>query len=187
MGNRGSGNRTNHPKKQFCHNNHEIAICGRDKQGMCNFCIPEYRNNYYLTNRNEILLRESSYQKEHRKEINARWIERFKKDINFKLTILLRNRIKQAIKRNQKKGSSIKDLGCTIEFFKDYIETKFYSNMTWDNWGKVWQLDHIKELHDFDLTDPIQFKQAVHYTNMQPLTIPDHKKKTVKNRKILPN
>ncbi|MGH7974928.1 MAG: hypothetical protein ACREBR_05335 [bacterium] len=50
--------------------------------------------------------------------------------------------------------------------------------MSWTNWGEVWELDHIKRLADFDLTEPIQFKQAVHYTNLQPLTIEDHKKKT---------
>lgn len=35
-----------------------------------------------------------------------------------------------------------------------------------------------EELWEFDLSDPIQFKQAVHYTNLQPLTIDDHRKKT---------
>ena len=50
--------------------------------------------------------------------------------------------------------------------------------MTWDNHGTYWELDHIVPFSSFDLTDAIQFKQAVHYTNLQPLTKKDHKKKT---------
>jgi len=46
------------------------------------------------------------------------------------------------------------------------------------NWGEVWELDHIKELHTFDLTDRDQFLKACNYMNLQPLTIEDHKKKT---------
>jgi hypothetical protein len=56
--------------------------------------------------------------------------------------------------------------------------------MTWDNWGEVWELDHIEELHTFDLTDRDQFLEACHYTNMQPLTIPDHIKKTIEFKKL---
>jgi hypothetical protein len=44
----------------------------------------------------------------------------------------------------------------------------------------MWEIDHIIPLWKFDLEDSIQFKQAVHYTNLQPLTIEDHKKKTAK-------
>jgi len=42
--------------------------------------------------------------------------------------------------------------------------------MTWDNHSKKgWHIDHIKPLHEFDLYDDEQFKQASHYTNLQPL------------------
>lgn len=52
--------------------------------------------------------------------------------------------------------------------------------MTWDNYGKgsdKWNIDHIRPLASFDLTDPIKFKQAVHYTNLQPLWQKDNLKK----------
>lgn len=100
-----------------------------------------------------------------------------------KLTLNLRNRLRAAIKNGQKKGSAIRDLGCTIEFLKQYLEAKFYDGMTWGNYGKLWELDHIKALWKFDLTNRKQLLKAVHYTNLQPLTILDHDKKSAKDLK----
>ena len=46
--------------------------------------------------------------------------------------------------------------------------------MSWSNWGKVWELDHIIPLHKFDLTDREQFVKACHYTNLQPMWAKDN-------------
>ena len=89
-------------------------------------------------------------------------------DINFKISCYLRSRLSNAVKNNSKSGSSVRDLGCSIEEFKKYIELKFQDGMTWDNYGK-WHLDHITPLSWFDLTKRSQFVIASHYTNYQPL------------------
>lgn len=113
--------------------------------------------------------------------------ERMKVDIGFKLRILLRGRLRAAIKNGQKAGSAIDDLGCSIEFFKEYIATKFYPNpqtgeeMTWDNWSyEGWHMDHIKPLALFDLTNREQFLKACHYTNLQPMWGKDNLLKAAK-------
>jgi len=112
--------------------------------------------------------------------------------VEYRIKRNLRARLRAALRHNVKRGSSVKELGCSIEEFKKYLESLFYSNkitgeaMTWDNYGlekDKWQIDHIKALKLFDLTDPIQFKQAVHYTNLQPLWHNDHVIKTRKDRK----
>jgi len=91
-------------------------------------------------------------------------------DINYKLSELLRNRLRMALKGNQKKGSAIRDLGCSIKDFKAYLQSKFQPGMTWENHGiSGWHIDYIKPLAEFDLTDPVEFKKACHYTNLQPL------------------
>ena len=75
-----------------------------------------------------------------------------------------------ALKRNQKVGSAVGDLGCSVEFLKQYLEFKFQSGMTWDNHSQFgWHIDHIIPLSSFDLTDREQFLKACHYTNLQPL------------------
>ena len=34
---------------------------------------------------------------------------------------------------------------------------------------KCWQIDHIKEVHKFDLNDPLQQKKCFELKNIQPL------------------
>lgn len=179
-------------KDQICPNGHDKSLInGRTKQGQCRLCHyaqngvyqekhkqkqSEYIKQYYIDNKEQILTQHKEYRDNHKVEKLNYGREykrtRIQEDINFKLADHLRNRLYYAIKNNQKVGSAVRDLGCTIDFLKQYIESKFLPGMTWDNWGRgsdKWHLDHIKPLASFDLTDSIQFKQAVHYTNLQPL------------------
>ena len=165
---------------------------------------------YYLENKDAVLAYQRKYRIEHKKEISDyhkrisiihkqnKSIEdkhkiriykrnyqrkRKKEDINYRLAFNLRARISMAIKNNYKSGSAVDDLGCSIEFLKQHLESKFYQNqktgedMTWDNYGK-WQIDHIVPLASFVLTNREQFVKACHYTNLQPLWKEDHFNKT---------
>ena len=109
---------------------------------------------------------------------------KFKEDIHFKLKKSLRDRINKAIKNNQKSGSAVRDLGCSIKELKQYLESRFYSNpktgerMFWSNYTYTgWHIDHVKPLSLFDLTDREQFLEACHYTNLQPLWSEENFKK----------
>jgi hypothetical protein len=102
---------------------------------------------------------------------NAKYYkDRYQNDLNYRLKVILRNRISTALKHNFKSGHTIEMLGCSIEEFKLYMESKFQPGMTWEN-HKIngWHIDHIVPLIDFDLSDPQQLKKASHYTNLQPL------------------
>ncbi len=85
----------------------------------------------------------------------------------------LRTRINKFIHRGQ---SATKELGCSVVELKLYLESKFQPGMSWDNYGK-WHVDHILPLSKFDLTDPEQFRKAVHFTNLQPLWASDNIRK----------
>jgi len=39
------------------------------------------------------------------------------------------------IKRINKSKSTLQLLGCSLEDFKQYLENKFESDMTWENYG----------------------------------------------------
>lgn len=124
----------------------------------------------------------SSYQKAFKKKYHQttafkEWKkERYKTDIQYKLSQNLRNRLRAAIKLNYKTGSAIKDLGCSLDSLKGSIESKFKNGMTWGNYGK-WHIDHIKPLALFDLTDRKQLLEAVNFNNLQPLWAFDNRSK----------
>ena len=110
---------------------------------------------------------------------NAYFRNRYNEDIEYRLTSLLRTRINMAIKANQKNGSAVQDLGCSIAAFKLYIENQFEDGMSWDNHGE-WHLDHVLPLASFDLTDRVQFLEAANWLNYQPLWAEDNLMKGAK-------
>jgi len=98
-----------------------------------------------------------------------------------KLRRALRDRISKVIKRGKgvRAGSAVRDLGCSIEFFKSYIADRFQFGMSWNNYGE-WHLDHIRPLCLFDLSVREDFLEACHYTNFQPLWAADNLRKAFK-------
>jgi len=164
--------------------------------------IKEKKKRYYEENKETILEKcKEKYHKDRdhileiRRENNKKNINKIRKqrregyekqkdDIHFKLSSNIRKRLGQALRGNYKAGSAVKDLGCSIEKLKIYLEERFYQHletgniMSWENYGrKGWHIDHIKPLSSFDLTDRDQFLKACHYTNLQPLWAEDNYKK----------
>ena len=98
----------------------------------------------------------------------------------------LANRVRQAFRRLLNRGaskscSSLKLLGCTIEQFRQHIESHFSDNMSWEKFGlHGLHIDHIRPLASFDLTDPAQVAAACHYTNLRPLWAKDNLSKGAK-------
>lgn len=138
-------------------------------------------NSYYLKNRVRILETRKKYQVLKKDLIQARRNQRWLEDVQYKLQLTLRNRVNDALRLDSKRGSAVRDLGCSIAELKVYLESKFKKGMTWDNWTHSgWHIDHIKPIASFDLTDRKQFLQAVHYTNLQPLWAAENYHKAAK-------
>ena len=147
-----------------------------NKTGLCKLC---YSKAYKAAHRAEERTRNKLHYIENREDIRARKraysLHKRKTDPLFKLKENLRIRLVKAIDREQKTGSAVADLGCSIQELKDHLESQFQSGMTWDNWSRDgWHIDHIHPLSKFDLSDPVQLRQACHYTNLQPLWASDN-------------
>ena len=147
--------------------------------------IKERVKKYYEKNRDKVLKNKRKYFQENKEKMNAYMTERRRNNIQVKLAHTLRRRMRDALNRNQKVGSAIKELGCTVDELKTHLENQFQEGMTWDNWKPDgWHIDHIKPLSKFDLTDPIHFKEACHYTNLQPLWWKENLEKSDKYDKM---
>ena len=110
--------------------------------------------------------------------MNEWYKEKLSTNIDYRIIHNLRERLRVALQNNSK-GTKTKDmLGCSIEEFKQYLESKFTKGMDWSNYGrKGWHIDHIRPCISFDMSDPEQPKQCFHYTNLQPLWWEDNLKK----------
>ena len=131
------------------------AAIGRSHGAVSYVCNPEYK------------ARQKAYQQTTESKAYQRAYQQTPKG---KLRCNLRARLYIAINGNYKAGSAVRDLGCSIDELKLYLENKFRPDMTWNNWAHDgWHIDHIKPLASFDLTNRDQFLEACHYTNLQPL------------------
>jgi len=144
------------------------------KQSQCRAC----RKEYHITHNNSQQRKE--YRENHRSDLAQQRKNRRHTNIQFRLSCNLRSRLWKSIKRGQKAGSAVRDLGCTIIELKRYLESLFQPGMSWSNWGYgvgKWNIHHIIELAKFNLTDREQFLKVAHYTNLQPVWHEDHMKK----------
>ena len=79
----------------------------------------------------------------------------------------IRTRIGNAIKR--KSNSTFELLGCHIDFYITYLEFLFIDEMSWENYGIYWQIDHVKPIKEFDLSNIDEQKTAFNWKNTRPL------------------
>ena len=100
---------------------------------------------------------------------------RRKNDINFRLCRYLRGRIWFALKGISKSKTTMKLLGCSIKFFRNYYESKFTQGMSWARVmnGEI-HCDHIRPCASFNLSKPSEQRKCFHYTNLQPLWAHDN-------------
>jgi len=138
---------------------------------------------YRQKNKEKRRIYQQEYRKKNKEEISKKRKEyvknKYKTDVNFRITILIRSIIRQSFKTKKitKKNKTQDILGCSFEEFKDYIESKWENWMTWDNHGnpndgtfepnKTWDIDHIIPLSSaINECDVIRLN---HFTNLQPL------------------
>jgi hypothetical protein len=145
--------------------------------------ITEYKKRWAEENKERIQAKKRDYCKKNKERINQYQRKKREEDVNYRLANCLRARLGAALWGRQKVGSAVRDLGCTVEFLKQYLESRFLLGMSWDNYGKgagKWNIDHVRPLSRFDLTDRKQFLELCHFSNLQPLWQPDNYKKSNK-------
>lgn len=135
-----------------------------------------YRNNKSDDTKNKRKIYEKEYRKINRIKINGYFRKRKKEDPLFKLSINIRTLIGNSFRNKgvRKNSKTALILGCSIQEFKEYLESNFEIWMNWDNYGK-----YNGELnHGWDIDHKIPLKTAVteeeltrlsNHTNLQPL------------------
>jgi hypothetical protein len=106
---------------------------------------------------------------ENKRRYGKKWRrDKYRNNLEYRLTTLLRSRLTNAIKGTAKKSSAKQLIGCSIPQLRKHLEQQFKDGMTWDNHGD-WHIDHIKPCAAFNLTNEDEQRECFHYSNLQPL------------------
>ena len=65
-------------------------------------------------------------------------------------------------------------LGCSHSFFKSCIIHQLYGNMTIENYGSVWQIDHCLAIASFNLLDENDMKRCFNWVSLRPMYVKDN-------------
>jgi len=138
--------------------------------------IKEKSKNYYSNNKEKKIEYQKKYQQNNKEKRNTYLANRRKNDPLFKLITNVRNLIYNTFYYNgySKESKTYDLLGCTFEYFKEYLENNFEDWMNWDNRALYngtlnygWDIDHIIPLSSATNID--ELIKLCHYTNLQPL------------------
>lgn len=94
--------------------------------------------------------------------------------IRKRFCLLARKRLKRIFLKGRLQDYNSIVIGCTPLELKNHLESQFTPEMTWENRGEVWHIDHIKPLALFDNEN---MKHANLYTNLQPMIASENLKK----------
>lgn len=162
--------------------------CGQDKplsefsinksnkdghQSKCKDCVKEYNSRYKKENKSVIKeYRKNYYTMNRENEINNAIEYRKKRFIDDPITRFKHNvssRIRQSINRKgySKKSYTESIIGCDYNYFIKHIESQFTEDMSWNNYGTEWDIDHIIPISSANSEDEVM--RLNHYTNLQPL------------------
>ena len=142
---------------------------------------PDYKKEYYQTHKQEARRwwnNRTEEQKAAKQEFNRKWKnERYANNIGYKLRCIISTAVRRSL--IDEKDDSIRNiLGYSIQELKEHLEKQFDDWMTWDNLGltakepkQTWQIDHIKPVNTFNITDVYckDFKKCWALENLRPL------------------
>jgi hypothetical protein len=165
------------------------SICGKEiKKKVCGVCELCYKKQHYKQNKEKIYEARKAYQHQYYQENKQKKKEQTRtnqkkrrdSDVCFRIATNLRNRFRAALVGiGYKRGSAVRDIGCSFEELRTHLESLFQPGMSWENYGE-WEIDHMKPVSSFDLREEEQQRTVNHYTNLQPLWKTENRSKSGK-------
>ena len=123
-----------------------------------------YKHNWWIKNRDRFLNKYYMYRK-----------NRYKTNINYRITDNLRSRLHIALKGLKKSAPTLKLLGCTIDELKLHLQqtaiNNGYASFNINNYsGQEYHIDHLRPCSSFNLTNEIEQKECFNWSNLQILS-----------------
>ena len=151
----------------------QCKVCRKDYYMKNSIKLIQKQKDYYLDNRDRI----KEYQlKNHDKIIAQKRIysnNKYKSDNNFRIISNTRRRIHHALNGKSKSSLTRDILGIDIDLHRKWLEFQFTPEMNWENI----EIDHVKPICLFDISDDKRLKEAFNWKNTQTLLKKDHQLK----------
>ena len=171
-------------KRYYLNNKEKIEAQKREYNKKNASKLRNYQRQYIKENKERIKERNKKYYEEHKEHLrtltNERTKNRNKLDANFRLGRLCRKYVRRCLScKKSRKTEEI--LGYSFQELKDYIQSQFYGDMSWENTDK-WEIHHIIPVAAFnfmneDGTDNYEMvREANALENLMPLFKKEHKK-----------
>lgn len=124
-------------------------------------------------------------QKESYKEYSRNYARtRVQNNIEERIKVNLRNRIRHSVKKRNECSAEL--IGCPMELLLEWLEFNFTDEMSWDNYGSYWHMDHIQPCSSFDMNDKEERLQCFNWKNIAPLEASENERKHAKiDKKVI--
>jgi hypothetical protein len=175
-------------KVYYAKNKEKRAEAARQYVALNRDKVNAYKRGWSSANQDKIQGYTSKHREKHSEVIKKRSVlyimSRRKTDPIFNLSFGIRSLIAKAITKKgySKRSRTHEILGCSFEFFKNYIEQRFMDGMSWENRSE-WHLDHIIPVSSAKTEK--QLLKLNHYTNFRPLWAIDNLRKHNKTNEQL--
>lgn len=94
---------------------------------------------------------------------------KYEHDLEYKLNHVISSIVRRALK-SRKAGKRWQEfLPYNVDDLKTHLENKFTPEMTWENHGVYWHIDHVIPLSWFDVTNKSELDTCWSLNNLQPL------------------
>ncbi|MCK9521048.1 MAG: hypothetical protein M0R74_18790 [Dehalococcoidia bacterium] len=148
-----------------------------------------YRRKWYSANREkarEFVHKWEKANPERVREIGREKAKRKNATTKGKLNTFMRCGIYRSVAKGAKGGKRWEFLiGYTVDRLKQHLEKKFTPEMSWENYGTYWQIDHVIPIAVFNFAHPsdIDFQKCWSLKNLQPMEAKENRRKSDKLNK----
>jgi hypothetical protein len=131
--------------------------------------VRERDNSYYEKNKEKIFEQRKKYREQNKELLKQKAHDYYINNIQKRLGITYRNRVREKMKTGK---GYIDYLGCEIVDLIKWFEFNFLfsDTLTWENYGKVWEIDHVIPCATFDLTNLEDVYKCFNWKNTKPVT-----------------
>jgi hypothetical protein len=123
------------------------------KDHRCRPCHREYCRQWSINNR------------AHRKNYR---VNQYAANPQHRIKSSMLNRLKNFIRRGTYTARTAELIGCTYQVMLDWVSFNFEEDMSFTNYGTLWNFDFVIPFAAFDLTNEDELRAAMHYSNIKP-------------------